>query len=251
MGRFESTVEFYSRCREPYPAEFFKIVVERLALKGNESLLDVGCGPAPLAIGFAPFVGSCTGLDPEAAMIKAAQRAAEESGVILALQLGRIEDYPPVKVFDVVTIGRALHWLDRGAAIAKLERIVSASGRMLVCGATSMESSSSPWLKPYRDICNLWSDDPDRQRYQINAKDWFAGSQFVEVGDDSIEYSQRVSMNDLIGRALSKSNTSPSVVKGRQAEFENAIHAVIQPFSQDGYVEERIEARAAIFGRPA
>jgi cyclopropane fatty-acyl-phospholipid synthase-like methyltransferase len=73
MGRFASTVEFYIRYREPYASAFFRTVAEQLALRGDEALLDIGCGPGPLAIGFAPFVGSCTGLDPEAAMIEAAK----------------------------------------------------------------------------------------------------------------------------------------------------------------------------------
>ena len=64
MGRFASTVEFYARYREPYPPEFFEKIAEQISLRGDETLLDVGCGPGMLAIGFAPFVGSCTGLDP-------------------------------------------------------------------------------------------------------------------------------------------------------------------------------------------
>jgi SAM-dependent methyltransferase len=251
MGRFASTVEFYTRCREPYSAEFFQTVAERLALHGDEALLDIGCGPGPLAIGFAPFVGSCTALDPEAAMIEAAREAAEAAGVHLALHLGRIEDYPAGELFSVVTIGRALHWLDRGAALEALERIVSERGRVLVCGATSTETPASPWLKPYQEICNSWSDDPERKRYRIKPKDWFVGSPFVELCNVTVTYSQRVSITDLIGRALSKSNTSPSVVGKRQAGFEAAIRAVLEPFSRDGVVEEEIDSRAAIFGRPA
>jgi SAM-dependent methyltransferase len=91
MGRFASTVRFYARYREPYPPTFFQSVAERLALRGDEALLDVGCGPGPLAIGFAPFVGSCAGLDPEPAMIEAARAAAEAAGVRLTLHPGRIE----------------------------------------------------------------------------------------------------------------------------------------------------------------
>jgi ubiquinone/menaquinone biosynthesis C-methylase UbiE len=40
----------------------------------SETLLDVGCGPGMLAIGFAPFVGGGTGLDPEPGMIAAPRR---------------------------------------------------------------------------------------------------------------------------------------------------------------------------------
>ena len=91
MGRFASTVEFYARYREPYPRRFFQKVAEQITFHGDETLLDIGCGPGLLAIGFAPFVGSCTGLDPEPGMITAAKAAAAEAGVALSLIHGRIE----------------------------------------------------------------------------------------------------------------------------------------------------------------
>ena len=251
MGRFASTVEFYTRCREPYPPEFFQTVAEGLALHGDEALLDIGCGPGPLAIGFAPFVGSCTGLDPEADMIEAARAAAEAAGVCLTSHPGRIEDFPTGQIFDMVTLGRALHWLDRDATLQVLERVVSERGHVLICGATSIEVSQSEWLKPYLKICNSWSDDPERKRYRIEAQEWFAGSRFSKLDDISVTHAQDVSIDDLIGRALSKSNTSPSVVGRRQAKFEAELRAVLEPFSQDGVLKEEIVARAAIFGRPA
>src|ERR1022692_2138091 len=83
MGLFASTVEFYARYREPYPPVFFEKVAEQIALRGDESLLDIGCGPGLLAIGFAPFVGRCTGLDPGTGMIAAAKAAAAEASCTL------------------------------------------------------------------------------------------------------------------------------------------------------------------------
>jgi hypothetical protein len=49
-GRFASSVEFYARYREPYPPAFFMKVAELVGLRGDESLLDIGCGPGLLAI---------------------------------------------------------------------------------------------------------------------------------------------------------------------------------------------------------
>jgi hypothetical protein len=122
---------------------------------------------------------------------------------------------------------------------------------VLICGATSTETPASPCLKPYQEICNSWSDDPERKRYRIKPKDWFVGSPFVELCNIAVTYSQHVSITNLIGRALSKSNTSSSVVGKRRAGFEAAIRAVLEPFSRDGVVEEEIDSRAVIFGRPA
>ena|ERR1700679_2830033 len=64
MGRCAKTIEFYARHRKSYPPEFSRKVAEEIGLCGAETLLDVGCGPGILTIGFAPFVGGCSGLDP-------------------------------------------------------------------------------------------------------------------------------------------------------------------------------------------
>jgi ubiquinone/menaquinone biosynthesis C-methylase UbiE len=167
MGRFASTVEFYARYREPYPLAFFSEIAHHLALSHREALLDVGCGPAPLAIGLSPFVAHCTGIDPEAAMIAAASTAAAQAGVSLALVHTRLEDFSPTETFDIVTIGRALHWLDRTSALPLLQRMTSPSARILICGAATVDSPGSPWKKPYDDLrhcycsINAWALLPD------------------------------------------------------------------------------------------
>jgi SAM-dependent methyltransferase len=250
MGRFASTVEFYTRYREPYPEKFFRAIAERLQLGGDESLLDIGCGPGSLAIGFAPFVAVCTVVDPEPGMIEAARGAAEDAGVRLSLRLGRMEDFPPGESFHLVTIGRALHWLDRERALEVLERIVSATGRILICRSTSVETPAAPWLKPYQEVCRSWSDDPDRRRYRVKPAEWFQGSRFHEVERISVTETNSIRVDDLIGRALSKSNTSPALLGNRQADFEAAVRRAIEPFSKDGALHEEIVAEAAVYGRP-
>lgn len=248
MGRFASTTEFYSRYREPYPPQFFAEAAEKLGLHGQESLLDIGCGPGLLAIGFAPYVGNCTGIDPEPGMIAAAKAAAAEAGVSLSLIHGHVERFTGERSFDIVTIGRALHWLNRDQALAVLERIVSPSGKILICGARSIESET-PWAKVYDDTRRSWSADPNHNRYRLDGKTWFLGTGFSEAGVIEATERRRVTIPDLIGRALSKSNTSPEVIGERRLAFEAQIRAVLEPFAQNGMLEEQIIARAAIFAR--
>ena len=267
MGRFATTVEFYGRYREPYPANFFKAVAQRIGLGGNERLLDVACGPAPLAIGFAPFVGPCTGLDPEAAMIAAARSAAAQAGVSLSLVQGRLEEFTSEHKFDFLTIGRAIHWMERGAALRVLEQITSENGHILICGATSVESvarfaaghaatGAAPvadawgWVKLYEDARRRWTTTPD-EHYRVDAKAWFEGSRFRELDTILVSEEREVTITDLVGRAFSKSNTSPAVLGERRAEFEAELTAVLEPFAQEGVLQEEIVARASIFARQA
>ena len=249
MGRFASTVEFYARYREPYPSTFFHRVAEQIGLRGDETLLDVGCGPGMLAIGFAPFVGSCTGLDPEPLMIAAAKDAAAEAGVALSLIHGRIEEFPMTQTYDVITIGRAHHWLERAPTLAVLERILAHDpGHILICRASSVETPETPWVKPYRKVRSAWASGPKEKHYRVDPSEWFRDSCFSAVGETSVTERRQVTIADLIGRALSRSNTSPEVVAGGQEKFEAQIAAALAPFVQDGVLEEQIVARATMLG---
>jgi len=152
MGRFATTVPYYSRYRERYPPAFFKTLAERLNLTGRERLCDIGCGPAPLALGFASYVASCTGIDPEPVMLAEARQQAAEAGVSLNLIEARIEQLPEtLEPFDIVTIGRALHWMEPQATSRVLDRIVVEGGSILVCGASPPPGPINPWLEPHNE----------------------------------------------------------------------------------------------------
>jgi SAM-dependent methyltransferase len=253
MGRFASTVDFYGKYREPYPATFFETVAMRLGLRGNESLLDVGCGPGLLAIGFAPYVRYSTGLDPEPAMIDAALTAAATAGLAIRFLTGRIEEFTMAESFDIVTIGRALHWLDQGATMPVLQRVVSASGHIVICGAFSIESPKAPWTKCYEDVRRSYESDTEemRKRHKIDPKVWFAGSGFEDRFTLDVRKTRQVSIPELVRRALSKSNTSPATLGDRRSAFEADITAAVEPYAHEGHLEEQILATATIFARSA
>lgn len=247
MGRFDSTVPFYARYREPYPATFFLEVSRRAGLHGNDRLIDIGCGPGSLAIGFAPYVKSCVGVDVETEMLEAARVEAARAGVHLDLLQARIEDLPSdIGRFQAVTIGRALHWFDREEAIAVLERIVDSSGWIAICGTRAHNAASQGWTGKFHDVRRAWSSDPDESRYHINLEDWFGGSRFRRVEDIEVTEHHRITIQDLIGRALSLSTTSPKVLGDRRTDFEAAMNGALEPLSDGGVFEEQVTAFATI-----
>jgi hypothetical protein len=75
------------------------------------------------------------------------------------------------------------------------------------------------------------------------------GSRFGLLDAISVSDAQEVSIEDLVGRALSRSSTSPVVLGSLQPEFESAIRAVLEPFSQNGNLEERLLSHATVFNR--
>jgi ubiquinone/menaquinone biosynthesis C-methylase UbiE len=248
MGRFATTVPYYSRYREPYPQAFFETIAERLNLTGRERLGDIGCGPAPLAIGFAKYVKSCTGVDPEPAMLAAAREQAAACGATLNLIEGRIEQLPEtLEAFDIVTIGRALHWMEPRITLRVLERIVAEGGSILICGASPPPGPSNPWLEPYNQIRNLWVDHRGEERYPADAEQRFAGSRFHLVEKIVVNATHSVTIEELVRRSHSRSTTSPQVLGEKLAQFEQALADAVRPFASDGVLREEIHASARIF----
>jgi SAM-dependent methyltransferase len=247
VGRFDSTVPFYARYREPYPASFFREVARREGLTGTERLIDIGCGPGSLAIGFAPYVKSCTGVDVETEMLEAARIEAARAGVHLELIQDRIEDLPgDIGQFQAVTIGRALHWFDRDKTIAVLERIVATNGWIAICGTRGYSAAAQGWTGTFHDIRRAWSSDPDEKRYHLDLDEWFRDSRFHKADQIEVMKTQHVTIADLIGRALSLSTTSPEVLGDSRPAFETAMQQALEPLSANGVFEENVTAIATI-----
>ena len=83
-------------------------------------------------------------------MIAAARTAAARAAQTLTLIEGKAETLPAdIGSFDIVTIGRALHWMDRDATLALLERLVAPEGVILVCSSHTAADGRNPWLDEY------------------------------------------------------------------------------------------------------
>lgn len=251
MGRFETTVEFY-RFREPYPRAFFEQVAEQLALTRDARMLDVGCGPGNLAIGFAPFVGTCTAIDQEPEMLHAARQAAEQAGVNVEFRQVAIQGFDaPQSAYDFVTVGRALHWFPPGPTLAVFERIVAAGGHIALCGSRQAESAPNDWAAAYKQVRDAWSSDHDESRYHPDLDKWFAPSRFRRVKDIVIEHRHLITVDELILRALSFSTTSPAVIGEKRPQFEAELKLALEPFASNGQIEEKLKVKATVFELPA
>jgi len=244
MGRFETTAASYAARREPYPAAFFAAVADKLALAGSERLIDLGTGPGVIAIGFAPYVGEIFGVDSEPAMVAAAEKAASDAGLSFPVRLGRAEDIgAEFGVFDLVTIGRALHWMDREAMLAALDSMLAPGGRILICGARS--AKNNPWSEAYERVLRAWSGGGDGHRRLY--EHFFNSTRFGPVAEVQVEKRETITAGALFERALTRSTTSPAVIGERVEAFKAELLQALAPFFGDGERVEVIEARARIF----
>ena len=245
MGRFETTAETYAAHREPYPAAFFAAAADALKLSGREALVDLGTGPGVLALGFAPYVQRILGVDPEPAMVAAARKAATQARVAFPVLNARAEDLgADLGPFDVVTIGRALHWMEREPTLAALERISAPGAHILICGSSS--SKVNPWRAAYDAVVHAWSAGRGEEHRRVH-EHFFDGSRFARMADIRVEHAQEITAEALFERALTRSTTSPAVLGERVDAFKSELLAALATFFTGGANRELLEARAWVF----
>jgi SAM-dependent methyltransferase len=256
MGRFASTVELYEQYRPPYPAEFFRTVAEKLKLSKQHALIDLGTGPGLLALGFAPYAGRVVGVDPEPAMLAAARVAIERAGQKLTLIEGRAEDLPEsVGRFDLVTIGRALHWMDPKALGAMFERLVAPQGAIAVCASFSARDSRNGWLDEYAAARRAWSDQKlwldsrQGERAHRDLASALAGTGFHVSETIRVEATHDVSIADLARRVLTFSSSSPAALGDKVDAMLADVERRLMPFGREGRVTETVISIAQIARR--
>jgi SAM-dependent methyltransferase len=244
MGRFESTVTTYERARPPYSRAFFAEVAGRIGLEGSQRLLDVGMGPGLLAIGFSPYCRSATGVDPEPAMVEAARAAAARAGASLNVIFGRFEDMPDAPgAFEVVTIGRAIHWLDPQPALRKLETIVTSRGSVVVCRSSSVKDGRNPWLGAFTSVRRRFGGE----RPAHAEGSFFEGGRFRRRETITVETTYLLPVEMFADRLLSHSTSSPASLGGRVAEMRDAMGEAMAPYATGGLIDDIVAATAECF----
>jgi ubiquinone/menaquinone biosynthesis C-methylase UbiE len=256
MGRFASTASLYEHLRPPYPSEFFRGVARKLGLTKQSSLIDLGTGPGLLALGFAPYVGRIVGVDPEPAMLDAARRAAASAGHALALIEGKVETLAPnIGSFDIVTIGRALHWMDRELTLARLDRLVAQGGAIAICASFSATDGRNPWLDGYNDVrrrwspAKLWEEAGKGTRTHRDLPAFFRGSAFQPTERVTVETRHTISVQDLTRRTLTYSSSSPEALGDNVEAMLRDVEEHLAPFSRDRLIAETIVSTAQIVMR--
>lgn len=109
MGIYEFNGEKYKQASKHQKEWGNKLIVE-LRLKGDEHILDLGCGDGALTEELATLVqdGFVTGIDASAGMIETAKKHVKNNLTFLRMDINNI-NY--INKFDVIFSNAALHWV--------------------------------------------------------------------------------------------------------------------------------------------
>ncbi|HUC18354.1 MAG TPA: class I SAM-dependent methyltransferase [Acetobacteraceae bacterium] len=257
--RFRTSVAHYRAGRAAYPPALIRRVATGLGLGETHRVLDLGCGPGPLAIGFAYFAGTVIGLDPEPRMLEAARAAAQglvpnasfhlgssyDLGTDLALGPGR---------FRLVTMGRSFHWMDRAETLRRLDPMIEPDGAVALFRDTHLELPENAWVKEWRVLADRYAaQDPFHARRRAGAwRDHEAvllDSVFCRLERISVVTRHEVTTESLVERALSMSSLSRARLGEQVDALATDLRALFARLAPDGTLSEVLESSALIARR--
>lgn len=251
--RFRTAAPYYARYRLGYPPELIAKVIELVGLERGDPVLDLGCGPGTLAVPFAAAGMRVTAIDPEPGMLKAAENAACEAGVVVDIREGSSFAMPArIGPFKLVTMGRSFHWMDRPATLANLDRLVTGKGAVAHFDDEHPKTSENRWRGLLRDLGNKYGRgesphvmEASRPEYR-NHVSVLLDSPFSRLEHYGVFVRREISADDIVGLAYSLSTTAPQKLGERKEEFEDELRAGLAEMSPDGRFTEIAELSALI-----
>jgi len=158
--------------------------------------------------------------------------------------------------FDLVTIGRAFHWMDRARTLETLDKLIRPNGAVALFATRHPTLPENGWFKDYDAIIDSYgeSDSPRRAR---RSPDWvpheaiLLDSPFCELERASVIERRLTPLDGFVSRALSYSISSPGRIGGRADELTSAVRANLSPYATGGMIPEVVESEALLAFRPA
>lgn len=246
--RYRSAAVHYERGRVPYAAALIRRVAEVVGLGPEHRVLDLGCGPGPLARQFAPFSREVVAMDPTPEMLGAARALAGGTANIRFVAGSSYELGPTLGRFRLVVMGRSFHWMDRVDTLRRLDRMIEPKGAVALFADSAPAVPANAWQKTWLDICARYeprtgahAHDPNWIRHEAVLLD----SSFARLERFAVIERRALDAETLVQRALSMGSTSPAHLGEKGTA---AITAEIQSALAD-VREEVVETSALVAWR--
>lgn len=146
QNQFDRVADNYRTSTVHAQGEDLEQMVRLANLRGDEEVLDAGCGAGHAAVTIAPHVTRVTALDFTDSMLEqTAQLARERQIGNIQTRLGDVEELPfPSDHFDrIVSRYSAHHWPRPARALAEFRRVLRPDGQVILADVVGFDDPTT------------------------------------------------------------------------------------------------------------
>lgn len=254
MGVFEGAAYYYDKYRPGVPGELIDTVMRSMDCE-PDVLLDLGTATGNVLEQFAPRFSRIISVEPDPDMLGYAKKRLSGFSATFLNQKAEDLSLPGAEV-SLVTIGRALHWMDQDKVISRLGSIVRPLGLIAVFGDRSIWRADEPWKRTAKSVVQEFLGRERRAgeaRFtnpEKSYQDVFRAHAFSDVESYKFPVERRLDIEQFIGLLYSTSFANKKLLSDRAEDFEAALKESLQPFTEDGKLVDRNEFELVLAKRP-
>ena len=240
--RFTGVAEDYVRYRPEYPNELLERLADRIKLEQFSRLLDIGCGPGTISLALHHRCSEVIGLDINSDMLRLAQARAHDlkANNVQFLERAAEDADATLGTFRLVTIGRALHWMDREIVIDRAHDLLEPNGGLALLG-NSEEERDRPYssivdgiIERYLGVREPWfSRRPDWEPHRVLLE----RSRFARIESERVTVKRVEHPDSIIGHVYSMSSSKRELFGERAGAFEHELRDALLRLEPRGQFE--------------
>ena len=206
----------YDRARPYFHPAVYSRLREVLPDPLPHRALDVACGTGHSAEALLDIADHVAALDASPAMLSCARRRGEIHYV-----QGLAENLPfHSDLFEMLTVGLAIHWFDQRAFLREAHRVLRSDGWLVVfdsgfCEKMRGQPDFLSWLEEYRDRF----PSPPRARDTLNVE-LVSKAAFLPFHSEPIVHVTEYTVEGLAAYARTQSGVIDALLSGRASENE-------------------------------
>jgi SAM-dependent methyltransferase len=228
VQRFSTKAQLYARYRWEYAPESIDALVRTARLRLGAPIADIGSGTGALCRPLLQAGMSVIGIEPNAEM----RRIAEEQLVAYPNFTSRdaLSDATGLADHSVelVTIGRALHWLPAQSTRREIQRILTAGGWLAILGVSCSDKELTAAIQDIQTEVYGWDVAGGKvSQPHFPLAFYFGGDHFQEL---HFPANVQETWTQFLGRLLSFSS-APDPGSALYTRYERAARTIFDRFS--------------------
>lgn len=195
---FGRAADVYERARPEYPPDAVAWLADRLSLRPDRVVVDLGAGTGKLTRLLVPTGARMIAVEPQAEMRAVLERAVPEAEA----REGTAEALPLAdSSADAVTVASAFHWFEPAKALPEIARVLCPGGRLAVVFNT--RDSESELQRELTELLRPHGVPTSRMRDLDTAAILAGSEEFGSTEYAEFRHEQRFDAGGLVERVAS------------------------------------------------